>query len=1315
MALINFSIPTIPSFKSTTPNKTPMLFVPDVKYLVKFAQGDIGIADGIKKGMLIKNIGKMTNISQLETFMKATGATLPKSLDTYVKDGKVVINPSELGLGSGDGDLGGLKSMEKAMIQSIFETQKPYIEIIKLVTENLVKIEDIVARVLAVGGSSMRPANNPKALGYKGNGDLSSGLFKLDALKGVKTGPKSSGTGNLSPDTSVGEDNTGELPPGYFGITQSVVYSTGQFDSTVDYTYIYKDIKDDSISLPDGTASVGNNIDDSGLPKTVIFGVFDSEWKPVSESLINTSFQQSRVDGSVSKNINWINRSGKWYGQFPQIKPDIDFTYLKDNNGDVVYYKNDGPSTEINGEKVYIKDGFPKISSMVSLNSYYRTYYQEYTQSKLDKMGMSASAKQEILSEVLTKLDTQDSSGSSQIQTSIEGMMRNGFLPTSNAINTPGLGSNYSRAKYPFKVKKLNVNNNSIWTDPESKYDMKIIKCDSSLDISYLDIEGDNKQYKKTQILRFIKNTLSIKLSSNNPFNLKLIKGGKTELLNNTSEFSVDNLDPTINYSISLFNSIIPSRYISGITFELEVLGIKTGIQLTLSNGKASIGQTVGGEFISLDFSYLTNFISLTKDFISETEDVIKVPFPLNENLVFDKFGNFKYNLLFDGDLGQYLPKENQYSNIIVNSDLTISHTIGNLPPNSIRVKDDRFKYGKLISNTQITNEQLVTTKPYSRGEYGTPGDSKQSIEQIYRYMQTEDDTETYYIIEGILSSSNTQKLGSNTGNNNANSSGGGDYGFKDVVGAIPVFIDMIIDIFSKLIPAITELLTLIKNPAKFITDIIIAKLGDNFGTEPEKFGFFSKDFLDDLKKLSKIGGGVTENVSEKVSKMKEFLKTSKLKNYVHVNELGEPRFLLDGIASIDLFGDSPLLSKLPGVKFGIETKLGSLATPNPQIPFNLVFNGPKPSSLKNLPDLSGLVKKEKQKSPSNLYNTNFDPATDIPSEIKAQAGVNSVTDVSIQYSTGTYKSDVDYTYLYVTDYVKGIIDEAQKLADAGDIPKALNLLNSASKTNPTDELLQEKIAELSKLTELLGSQPILDFILNIVALPLKVVFGIISYIMDFFKSLVNPFELPSKIVDFVSFKWILDFFNPASKNSMFAMAGLLFDIKTFLTVWLPSLEAGTMDKFDLNKIMKFPWVPKLPVYNREQFRTLIYGIDGGGAPRMIPIMMLSSILCLIEGMINAFIDFVWGLLGLGALIPPPHIKLCKDTNGDLSPKDIMDLLNGNYFDDISGKAGESGNSNYNFVYNIKTSDGRDVRELNQIELDKWMQENKDLQFIFNL
>jgi hypothetical protein len=38
----------------------------------------------------------------------------------------------------------------------------------------------------------------------------------------------------------------------------------------------------------------------------------------------------------------------------------------------------------------------------------------------------------------------------------------------------------------------------------------------------------------------------------------------------------------------------------------------------------------------------------------------------------------------------------------------------------------------------------------------------------------------------------------------------------------------------------------------------------------------------------------------------------------------------------------------------------------------------------------------------------------------------------------------------------------------------------------------------------------------------------------------------------------------------------------------------------------------------------------------------------------------------------------------------------------------------FNFAYYIKTSDGRDVRDLNQQELDKFLEDNVDLQYTFN-
>ena len=167
MAIINFSLPLIPSFTSTTPDKLvdvklfdgsitqQLLFIPDIKVLVNFAKGDLGIADGIMKKMMFKNFSKIESPKILEQFVSAAGGKLKQPAQNYFKDGKLSINPSDLSLTELPGNLGGLKALEKSMMQSIFETQKPYMEIIKLVLENLVKIEDIIARVLSVAGSSI--------------------------------------------------------------------------------------------------------------------------------------------------------------------------------------------------------------------------------------------------------------------------------------------------------------------------------------------------------------------------------------------------------------------------------------------------------------------------------------------------------------------------------------------------------------------------------------------------------------------------------------------------------------------------------------------------------------------------------------------------------------------------------------------------------------------------------------------------------------------------------------------------------------------------------------------------------------------------------------------------------------------------------------------------------------------------------------------------------------------------------------------------------------------------------------------------------
>ena len=70
--------------------------------------------------------------------------------------------------------------------------------------------------------------------------------------------------------------------------------------------------------------------------------------------------------------------------------------------------------------------------------------------------------------------------------------------------------------------------------------------------------------------------------------------------------------------------------------------------------------------------------------------------------------------------------------------------------------------------------------------------------------------------------------------------------------------------------------------------------------------------------------------------------------------------------------------------------------------------------------------------------------------------------------------------------------------------------------------------------------------------------------------------------------------------------------------------------------------------------------------------------MCLIEYIINSVIDLIWGVLGLGSLIPTPHLKICRDSNQNLEMSDIAKLLSG-AFDDPSKETDTKNGPSYNF------------------------------------
>ena len=413
-------------------------------------------------------------------------------------------------------------------------------------------------------------------------------------------------------------------------------------------------------------------------------------------------------------------------------------------------------------------------------------------------------------------------------------------------------------------------------------------------------------------------------------------------------------------------------------------------------------------------------------------------------------------------------------------------------------------------------------------------------------------------------------------------------------------------------------------------------------------------------------------------------------------------------------------------IQGGINNISGSISN---LLPFSLIFDNFEPFSNLNLSELSGLIKIPSVSVPKLNTNFNFEKKLEVPNELVTKINNNKILnqEVDIQKSKNKKSNQINYKYIYTYQSLVKKLIEAKRLDDIGDSKKATSLLEDALKIDPNNSVVKDLLNKSKKKSDT-NIQPVFKFLLNIVTSPLKVIFGIISYIMDLFKSFLNPFELPGKIIDFVSFKWILDFFNPTSKNSLFQMIGLKFDIETFLTDYVPGLISGTKQNFDMSKIIDMPFfVQKLPTYDLKQFD--FFHNSRNGTPTItfpslnvfpklpsIPTSLLSNVLCFIESIINSFIDFIWSLLGLGSIIPAPHLKLCRDSNQNVSPNDVLDLLNGKFKDPSkSTSVNAEDEPTYNFVFNIKTSDGRDLRELNQDELNKWIEENKDIKFDFNL
>ena len=297
----------------------------------------------------------------------------------------------------------------------------------------------------------------------------------------------------------------------------------------------------------------------------------------------------------------------------------------------------------------------------------------------------------------------------------------------------------------------------------------------------------------------------------------------------------------------------------------------------------------------------------------------------------------------------------------------------------------------------------------------------------------------------------------------------------------------------------------------------------------------------------------------------------------------------------------------------------------------------------------------------------------------------------------------------------------AQEKLDAA---KTKSLVNTPKGlANASNSAIDDKIKELNDKNSNLvkNTQPLLKTLLGFITFPIKIIADIIKWLMDFFMSLTNPMTLASKMKEFLSFKWILQFFTP---TGILAIFGLKF--QPLVLIPYAASAAAAKGKFggsvagmaDMSKYINLGFIPTLPTYSADQYKNLLKGVQ--------PFRLL-TIFQMMEKFINGVIDFIWSLFGIEALIPAPHINMSSmySSNQSLKPEDIQKVVDGTIpqgnttpkvSDGLNTPTNNSSQLNpviQTFVYEVKLPDGTTKSFLNRDELDIYVQSNSDINFDF--
>ena len=315
-----YDIPTVGQYakQNNYPNSQYSLLFPDIKYIEQFASYNMGISQMFLSSSQTSN----------ENIIKNSYNNNPNILNQFMD---VFSYSSQNGMG--------MSSLEQTILSSIFETQKPYFEIVELAIDCLIEVEDIIARYSPIFGlavnplaglsiKSRKPVGNsgsfgtPVAIGYKNGQSILSIVdqLKTTSQKGNNVSISSNGTVSVTPPlTSTFSVSNNYTDGNYTYVTISTVYSTGLYENFVNYTYQYIDLPPKQILSPiTTTPSVPESVSRlQTLPEIIILGLFNSKGQPINpidplQYQTLDSFNNTVTENSGFQIAPWITQTDKW-------------------------------------------------------------------------------------------------------------------------------------------------------------------------------------------------------------------------------------------------------------------------------------------------------------------------------------------------------------------------------------------------------------------------------------------------------------------------------------------------------------------------------------------------------------------------------------------------------------------------------------------------------------------------------------------------------------------------------------------------------------------------------------------------------------------------------------------------------------------------------------------------------------------------------------------------------------------------------------------------------------------------------------------